>query len=345
MTASGRSRGLAAGLVVAVLAGAGLGAQEPPPEVTKAQFDAWMTELSNWGRWGDDDQLGALNLITPAKRVAAAKLVQTGQVVSMARAIELQVLGRPGCGQREPEAGARGRRPQRVRHRHRERLFLERYEVEYHGLLVSHLDALCHVAYEGRVYNGRAFEEVATAEDGCTAMGIINAKDGLVTRGVLVDMPGKAVTRADIEAWGGRHRHHHFVRRRPLPAHGPRRRPTGRLPSVPDPVPQGARHRAARLGRAPGRRRGRGRGHPDSRLHPRRARRPPVRQPRPRGPGPDRERGRPLGVPLHRVAPRGAERRRVGDEPNRRVLVVCLRLATECWAGGLCHVRGDRSVS
>jgi len=79
--------------------------------------------------------------------------------------------------------------------------FWERYEVEYHGLLVSHLDALCHVAYEGKVYNGRAFEEVATVDGGCTAMGVINAKDGLVTRGVLVDMPGKAVTRADLEAW------------------------------------------------------------------------------------------------------------------------------------------------
>ena len=58
MAASYGSRVLA-GLVAVVLAGAGLGAQEPPPEVTRAQFDAWMTELSNWGRWGDDDQLGA----------------------------------------------------------------------------------------------------------------------------------------------------------------------------------------------------------------------------------------------------------------------------------------------
>ena len=59
-------------------------AQEPADdEVTRAQFDAWMTELSNWGRWGDDDQLGALNLITEAKRVQAARLVETGRVVSM----------------------------------------------------------------------------------------------------------------------------------------------------------------------------------------------------------------------------------------------------------------------
>ena len=201
MTASGRMRGLAAGLAAAVLAGAGLGAQEPPPEVTKTQFDAWMTELSNWGRWGDDDQLGALNLITPAKRVEAAKLVETGQVVSMARPIELQVLD-------DPDAASANRRPVLMGAVRSvfdidtaNGYFWERYEVEYHGLLLSHLDALCHVAYEGRVYNGRAFEEVATVEDGCTAMGVINAKDGLVTRGVLIDMPGKAVTPADVEAW------------------------------------------------------------------------------------------------------------------------------------------------
>ena len=200
MAAKGRSRGLAAGLGMMMLAGAGLGAQESL-EVTKEQFDAWMTELSNWGRWGEDDQLGALNLITPAKRVEAAKLVQTGRTASMARPIEMQVLD-------DPDAASANRKPVLMGSVRSvfdidtdNGYFWERYEVEYHGLLLSHLDALCHVAYEGKVYNGRTFEEIATAEDGCAEMGIINARDGLVTRGVLIDMPGKAVTRADIEAW------------------------------------------------------------------------------------------------------------------------------------------------
>ena len=43
-----------------------------------------MTELSNWGRWGTDDELGALNLITPAKRTEAARLVTDGFSVSLA---------------------------------------------------------------------------------------------------------------------------------------------------------------------------------------------------------------------------------------------------------------------
>ena len=43
--------------------------------MTEAQYETWQTELSNWGRWGKDDQLGTLNLITAAKRRAAMALV------------------------------------------------------------------------------------------------------------------------------------------------------------------------------------------------------------------------------------------------------------------------------
>ena len=53
------------------------------PLVTEAQYEAWQTALSNWGRWGRDDQLGTLNLITPAKRRAAMALVKEGVPVSL----------------------------------------------------------------------------------------------------------------------------------------------------------------------------------------------------------------------------------------------------------------------
>ena len=56
------------------------GAREP---VSIAQFDRWMEELSNWGRWGGDDQIGAANLMTEAKRLEAAALVRTGATVSL----------------------------------------------------------------------------------------------------------------------------------------------------------------------------------------------------------------------------------------------------------------------
>src|ERR1700682_5511794 len=53
------------------------------PLVSEAQFEAWQTELSNWGRWGKDDELGTLNLITPEKRRAALALVKEGVPVSL----------------------------------------------------------------------------------------------------------------------------------------------------------------------------------------------------------------------------------------------------------------------
>ncbi len=197
-------RGTAAAMfALGVICGPGAVAQEPAAEdeVTRAQFEAWMTELSNWGRWGADDELGALNLVTDAKRVAAARLVETGRVVSMARDMTVD---------RSADAAAAGAdRPPVLRGSVRNVFgidtdngyFWERYEIEYHGSLVTHLDALCHVAWNGRVYNGRPFEAVASTGDGCTAMGSVNLKGGLVTRGVLIDMPGRAVRRQDIEAW------------------------------------------------------------------------------------------------------------------------------------------------
>lgn len=55
----------------------------PRPVVSEAQYEKWQTELSNWGRWGPDDQLGTMNLITPAKRRAALALVKEGVPVSL----------------------------------------------------------------------------------------------------------------------------------------------------------------------------------------------------------------------------------------------------------------------
>ena len=200
MRVIGVTGGLVAATMIVFGATSGAAAQVAAGgEVTKEQFNTWMTELSNWGRWGADDQLGALNLITPAKRVAAARLVRAGRTVSMARDMTVTSLENPD------QAGAN--RPPVLRGSVRSvfdsntQFFWERYEIEYHGSLVSHLDALCHAAYNGKVYNGHDFGDVASKEDGCTQLGVVNLKDGLVTRGVLVDLPGTAVRREDIEAW------------------------------------------------------------------------------------------------------------------------------------------------
>src|SRR4029079_17001335 len=57
---------------------------------TKEDFVQLMTQLSNWNRWGKDDQMGAINLITPAKRKQALALVKEGVSYSMARSAEMQ---------------------------------------------------------------------------------------------------------------------------------------------------------------------------------------------------------------------------------------------------------------
>ena len=172
------------------------GAREP---VSIAQFDRWMEELSNWGRWGEDDEIGAANLMTEAKRLEAAALVRTGETVSLSHdflteqavdAAEPYVLQM----QVNPEGQNSG----------------DRVEVYFHGVTYSHLDGLCHVFYKDRLYNGHDYRDVVTA-DGCSLMDTTRMKDGLVTRGVLVDMPrlkgvpylepGTKLYREDIEAW------------------------------------------------------------------------------------------------------------------------------------------------
>lgn len=172
-------------------------------QVTEAQFETWMKELSNWGRWGDDDELGALNLITPAKRAEAAALVEHGMVVSMARPLPMDAsAGAQAQTDRAPRLVGSARS---VFATDTAKGYIwERYEIEYHGGIVTHVDALCHVAYRGRVYNGRPFDGIATVRDGCSKLGIGSLRNGVVTRGVLVDLPGKSVRPADVAEWEAR---------------------------------------------------------------------------------------------------------------------------------------------
>jgi kynurenine formamidase len=163
--------------------------------VTKAQFDEWMMKLSNWGRWGKDDERGALNLISPEARRRAAALVKTGTTVSLSRQIQAEAPGTSGQPRPINQNGSGAN------------IFLisgdylfERQEIEYHGGRLSHFDALCHVSYNGKLYNSLNFKEVVT-ERGCSKLSVNSARDGIVTRGVLLDLPGTRVRRQDVEAW------------------------------------------------------------------------------------------------------------------------------------------------
>ena len=108
---------------------------QSPQKLTKADIDHWMTELSNWGRWGKDDQVGAVNLITPAKRKRAAALVRDGISVSLSRTAETEkalynnspfghLMTATGA---EPSGGSYS---------------LDTYSVSYHGWAHTHMDSL-----------------------------------------------------------------------------------------------------------------------------------------------------------------------------------------------------------
>ena len=167
--------------------------------VSQAQFDRWMTELSNWGRWGEDDQLGTLNLVTDTQRVAAAQLVTEGVNVSMARQMPLGSLPADALANRAPAIGGSVVNVYGADTEHG--YFWERYEVEYHGTEVSHVDALCHVAYRGQVYNGQPFDKVASTTHGCRSHDVLALRNGIITRGVLVDLPGVEVTPGVMREW------------------------------------------------------------------------------------------------------------------------------------------------
>ena len=183
---------------VAFACAIGLGAAAQ--EVSRAEFDAWMEEISNWGRWGEADELGTLNLITPAKRKAAAALVRDGVSVSMAH--DLNTV--PDLFNANPF-----RHVVTTGEFSGHQVAGDQYSVQYHGFAHSHLDGLPHFAHKGKLYNGFDFDTIKP--DGATKLGIHEVKDGIVTRGVLVDMawlkgvdylePGTAITTQDLEAW------------------------------------------------------------------------------------------------------------------------------------------------
>ena len=151
--------------------------------VTAAEFAQLFGAVRSWGRWGADDQLGAANRLTPDRVAAAARLVHRGIVVSLS--LPLNTSSAPDCPnpaefrmtQAHDAEGGLGQLG-----------FAKDFVgVDYHSDGHTHIDALCHVAYEGRLYNGVAASSV-TAE-GAAAEAIDLIKDGLVGRGVLLDIP------------------------------------------------------------------------------------------------------------------------------------------------------------
>jgi kynurenine formamidase len=152
-------------------------------DVTAAEFATLFDSVQSWGRWGHADELGALNLLTADHVAGAARLVRSGIVVSLS--LPLCTTGAPDCpspaevrmtqnNDADVGLGAMG--------------FAKDFiGIDYHADGHTHVDALCHVAYQGRLYNGLAADSVTS--DGAPAEAIDALKNGLVGRGVLLDIP------------------------------------------------------------------------------------------------------------------------------------------------------------
>jgi kynurenine formamidase len=169
--------------------------------MTKSDVDRWMHDLSNWGRWGKNDQIGSVNLITAAKRKAAAALVTDGVSISLAHNAETE---------KAPDNSSPFVHKMLSTGAHPEGQFvLDEYSVAYHGYAHTHMDALSHMAWEGKMYNG--FPQTDVTDRGAKELAVTGYKNGIFTRGVLIDIPrlkgvpylepSTAIYPEDLDAW------------------------------------------------------------------------------------------------------------------------------------------------
>ncbi len=170
----------------------------------------YLRALSNWGRWGKDDELGTVNLITPAKRVQAAGLVREGASVTCARPLVTDITAdtsfQPLRFMVDSGEGREHDSPERNLQRRGAAEFIG---MVFHGYTITHVDAPPHYFWEGKFYNGRP-SSLVTSREGATVNSIEALRDGVVSRGVLLDVartrgvkwmePGQGVMPEDLEA-------------------------------------------------------------------------------------------------------------------------------------------------
>ena len=169
--------------------------------MTEAEFRSLYERLRRQVPWGPDDRRGALNHLGPAQIQAAASEVRLGRTVSLATPVEHQVSAdNPDPAQHrmvQAPDGADGLE-----------FAADRIAMNIHGNADSHIDALCHVAFDGTLYNGVPASAVTAA--GAVELSIAIAADGIAGRGVVLDIPrlrgvpwlepGDHVTPGDITA-------------------------------------------------------------------------------------------------------------------------------------------------
>ena len=176
---------------------------------TTTEIATLLERISNWGRWGKEDQRGALNFITSEKRAAAARTVQSGDTVSLA----LPLATRPSRDNPAPVTHLMVRSGQ-VGHPLGSFGCADYFAIEPHGLATTHLDALCHHFWRGKMYNG--FDSSEVDFQGAHKCAIDVTRQGVISRGVLLDIPkvrnvewiepGEAIYLDDLESAEREHR-------------------------------------------------------------------------------------------------------------------------------------------
>ena len=178
-------------------------ASAPPGRMTEAEFRSLYGRLRGQVPWGPGDRRGALNHLGPAQVQAAASEVRLGRTVSLAAPVEHQVTADdpdPAQHRMVQAPGADGDGLE---------FAADRIAMNIHGDADSHIDALCHVSFDGTLYNGVPATTAVTAS-GAVELSIAAAADGIAGRGVLLDVPrsrgvpwlepGDHVTPGDITA-------------------------------------------------------------------------------------------------------------------------------------------------
>ncbi len=159
--------------------------RKPPSE---AEVKRYFKTLSNWGRWGKRDEAGTLNLITRAKRKQAASLIREGVAIPCSRLITTE-LGPDVPQQSVHFMGQSGEHwAGKKTQPHEMQSSRDFIGMAFHGSAITHLDSLGHVFWDGVMYNGFS-AALVTAKEGATVESVDVAKEGIVSRGVLLDLP------------------------------------------------------------------------------------------------------------------------------------------------------------
>lgn len=177
------------------------------PVPSEAELDRLFERVSNWNRWGTDDELGMLHHLTPARRAVARDCIVDGTSVSLAHDLGVAPSAETpypaehhmlAAGDARDSDGFPGYEAAR-----------DYVGCHVHGLGVSHIDALCHMFWRGKMYNGYPASDVKST--GAVRNTVLSFADGIVGRGVLLDVaaaqgvaylpPNRTILRvADLEA-------------------------------------------------------------------------------------------------------------------------------------------------